>query len=188
MFVSKTHHMHICARMHDRGQILGLITCSEHKKNYEPHNQRTWQESQVSSLGQIRKIHARSMPKPSRSPSLHCCSKGQVDQVVPLQMMTKPEAMSTQLARKKKKPPDTIFPDVAGSGSFHTSCTDLSRCSLSCLCCRCRRASNLNLRVRICTCPHEGKCPLRDYYRGSSRCTNLCDHLWHPFPFQPCCR
>ena len=49
----------------------------------EPHNQRTWRESQVSSLRQIQKIHletrhlSRSLPELQRFPSLHCCSQGE---------------------------------------------------------------------------------------------------------------
>ena len=48
----------------------------------ETHNQRTWQESRVSSLGQIQKINLEtrhlsiSPPELPRFPSLHCCSQG----------------------------------------------------------------------------------------------------------------
>ena len=49
--------MHFCAKIHDQGQMLGLVTCSEHKKiSDEPHNERTWRALQVSLLGQSQKI------------------------------------------------------------------------------------------------------------------------------------
>ena len=44
-------------------------------------------------------ISQKSLPEPPRFPNLHCCSQGQTDQVVPLQVAMKPELTSTQLAR-----------------------------------------------------------------------------------------
>ena len=186
MFVSRAHQMHFSAGIHDHGQMLGLITCCEHIKLLT--NQQTWQS--VSSLvawpesedptGDKTSLKIASYHVLTRS---HCCSRGQEDQVVPFQMMTKSGVTSTQLSLRTQLCPtwwirdfSTLFAPI------------LSRCSFSCLCRCCRRGSNLNLCERICTCLLEHKCPWRSVHRESLRCMRLCDHLWHPFPPQPRCR
>ena len=46
--------MHVCAGIHEHGQMLGLITCCERRKFFDvPHIQPTWR---ASSLGQIQEI------------------------------------------------------------------------------------------------------------------------------------
>ena len=121
MFVNGTHQIHFCARIHDHGQMFGLIVMRTQEFFYEPHIKQTWRESRVSLLGQTQKIHLetrhllKSPLELPRFPSSHCCSQGLTDQVVPLQMVTKPELKSTQLAQKRKNYLDTILPNVADS-------------------------------------------------------------------------
>ena len=119
MFVSGTHQMHFCARIHDNGQMLGMITCIEHRKFCnEPHNQRTWQESRVSSLGQIQ--------KPGDKTSLEIAARATTFSEFAL-LFTGTDrpggatsdddetgVKSTHFAQKKT-PPDTISPNVADS-------------------------------------------------------------------------
>ena len=98
-------------------KMLGLSTCSEHTKFFdEPHNQRTCRDASLVARADSEdppgdktslKIAAR-----DTTFSPHRCSKEQVDTVVPLQTMTKPGVMSTQLAQRKKAL-DTILPNVA---------------------------------------------------------------------------
>ena len=47
--------MHFCARIHDHGQMIGLITCCEHGNFLT--NQWTWRASRVSLLGQSQEIY-----------------------------------------------------------------------------------------------------------------------------------
>ena len=88
--------MHFCARIHDHGQMLGLITCSEHRKFLTNHITSGLGKSRESRRsGRFRRSTwredvSRSPPEPPRFPSLPCCSQGQTDQVVPFQTMTKP--------------------------------------------------------------------------------------------------
>ena len=189
MCVSRTHRTHFYARIHGHGRMLGWITCSEHKTFLTDLARVASLVAQAEAedpLGDKTSLKIASRATTLFEFALFFAGAGRPGGA--LQMMTMPGVMSTQLAQKKKKPPVTILPNVADSGSFHTSCTDLSRWSLSCICRLRRGASNPNLCVRICFCPEQRKCRWRHVYRGSSRCTHFCDHLWHPFPLQPCCR
>ena len=108
--------MHFCARIHDHGPMLGLIMCSEHKPFFTIHTTSGPCKSRKSRRSGrfTRSTLSRSLPELPHFMRLHSCSQGQVEQVVPFQMMTKLGVMSTQLA-KRNEPPDTISPNVADS-------------------------------------------------------------------------
>ena len=97
MFVSKTQQMHFCARIHDQGQMFGLITCSEHVKFLTNHiTSGPGERRESRRLGRLGRSTwetrhlSRSPPELPCFPSLHRCS-----QEVPRQVMTKPGVSST---------------------------------------------------------------------------------------------
>ena len=114
MFASGTH------QMHGHGQMLVLITCSEHRKIWTNHITSGSGKSRESRRsGRLTRSTWRQDISQYRRKSYHVSrvctvfSQEQVDQAVPLQTMTKAEVMSTQLA--PKNPPDMILPNVANS-------------------------------------------------------------------------
>ena len=155
--------MHLCARIHDHGQLFGLITCSEHRKFLTNHTSSRPGESRESRCsGRLRRSTPPGQP---HFPSLHCCSH----RVVPLQMMTKPELKSTQLAQKRKNSLDTMF--------VFLPLLPLPQGLESKLLCE-----NLHLSPRA-------QVPLAKCLQGIvALYAPLCDHLWHSFPFQLRCR
>ena len=117
MFVSGTHQMHFFARIHDHRQMLVLITCSDHRKFLTNHTTSGPGKSCESRRsGRFRRFTWRQDISQDRRQCYHVFRLCTVADNAGGATSDDDETgvKSTQFAQKKK-PPDTILPNVADS-------------------------------------------------------------------------